>query len=359
MDILRKKIKNAHILIIGSGIIGKFNAVELSKLGCRITIVDPNTRNNGSNASLGVLMGKIYQKREGRSWNLRKKSLELWPKWIKTLQEYNPSLTIEKPFIKLTTNNIQFQKMKDFVKIYSSDNLEIIEENSSEIKEINKIFFNKKLKGIISHEDGRINPQILLNTLDIILRELNVSQIPLEIKYIEKKKDKWIAISNNKDEISSDAIILCNSINADKLLSGYKSKIKLKPVVGQAIELDCHNLVNNFLCLPKIFNINGINIIPSGSKKIILGSTTEFSEKAEKKYLEKLYNFLEIKPNWLTKENTLRTWFGIRSRPESEGSPILKSLDNGLIICTGFYKNGILLAPACAEWTFREIQKYF
>ena len=61
-------------------------------------------------------MGNIYQKRNGRSWMLRKQSLELWPKWIKILQEFNKELHIEKPLIQLTTNDAKFEKLKKFVK---------------------------------------------------------------------------------------------------------------------------------------------------------------------------------------------------------------------------------------------------
>jgi len=52
-------------------------------------------------------------------------------------------------------------------------------------------------------------------------------------------------------------------------------------------------------------------------------------------------------------------WYGIRSRPDGEPSPIIKFLDNGLILCTGFYKNGILLAPACSNLVANRIKSYF
>ena len=53
-----------------------------------------------------------------------------------------------------------------------------------------------------------------------------------------------------------------------------------------------------------------------------------------------------------------KKWFGVRSRPEGEPSPIMKNLGDGLIICTGFYKNGILLAPVCSKWVANEIRNY-
>ena len=55
MDGTKKSIKNSHILIIGSGIIGKFNALELSEKGFNITIADPQKIKNSSSAALGLL----------------------------------------------------------------------------------------------------------------------------------------------------------------------------------------------------------------------------------------------------------------------------------------------------------------
>ena len=53
-----------------------------------------------------------------------------------------------------------------------------------------------------------------------------------------------------------------------------------------------------------------------------------------------------------------KKWYGIRSRPDGEASPIMKNLKGGLIVCTGFYKNGILLAPACSKWVANKVKNY-
>ena len=143
-----------------------------------------------------------------------------------------------------------------------------------------------------------------------------------------------------------------------KLINPEIYDIKLKPVLGQAVELFHEEKNINFLSLPKLLNINGKNLITISEKKIIIGSTDEYSFKPENSYLNELFEFLEHKPNWLDKKTISRRWFGIRSRPEGEPSPLLKSLEKGLILCSGFYKNGILLAPACSHWVSEEIKKH-
>ena len=105
-------------------------------------------------------------------------------------------------------------------------------------------------------------------------------------------------------------------------------------------------------------NINGKNIIPISKNKLIIGSTDEYSTQPEENIFEKLTKFIDDQPTWLKRGHITKQWYGIRSRPVGEPSPIMKNLKDGLIICTGFYKNGILLAPACSRWVAHEIKNY-
>ena len=358
MKSLKENFKKAHIVIIGSGIIGKFNALELSELGFQITIVDPAQLQNSSNAALGLLMGNMYQKRKGRSWELRKQSLELWPQWITFLQKFNNGLNIKKPLIQLTTNEEKFKKLEKFIYENNDISLKILEEDSIFIKNINKAFQTKKLKGMISFKDGRINARSLLKTLDIYLQHKKINFLKEEIIQIKKTNNCWISTTINNEDIKSDIVILCNSLKAVNLIDNLTHNIKLKPVLGQAIEVDVNDAEVDLLSLPKQFNIDGKNIIPKSKNRLIIGSTDEYDTKPEENIFEKLTNFLDKKPNWLKKGKISKKWYGIRSRPDGEPSPIMRNLEDGLIICTGFYKNGILLAPACTKWVANEIKNY-
>ena len=355
---LKENFQKAHIVIIGSGIIGKFNALELSELGFQITIIDPAQLQNSSNAALGLLMGNMYQKRRGRRWELRKKSIELWPHWIALLQQFNYQLNIEKPLIQLTTNEEQFKKLEKFIYENNDLNLRILKRDSIFIKNINKAFQTKNIKGIISFKDGRINPISLLKTLDKYLKHKKINFLEDEIIKIRKSNNQWISTTRNHQDIKSDMVILCNSLKAVDLIDNLSHNIKLKPVLGQAIEININDAEVDLLSLPKQFNINGKNILTKSKTKLIIGSTDEYSTKPEENTFEKLTNFLDRRPNWLMKGKISKKWYGIRSRPDGEPSPIMKNLEDGLIICTGFYKNGILLAPACSKWVANEIKNY-
>jgi len=126
-------------------------------------------------------MGNMYQKRKGRSWDLRKQSIELWPQWITILQKFNCELNIEKPLIQLTTNEEKFKKLEKFIYENNDTNLRSLERDSIFIKNINKAFQTKNLKGMISLKDGRINAISLLKTLDKYLKHKKINFLEEEI----------------------------------------------------------------------------------------------------------------------------------------------------------------------------------
>ena len=61
-------------------------------------------------------------------------------------------------------------------------------------------------------------------------------------------------------------------------------------------------------------------------------------------------------PKWMKNSKICHEWYGTRARPTNEPSPLLKQLEPGLFINTGHYRNGILIAPACAEWIGSKIE---
>ena len=64
-------------------------------------------------------------------------------------------------------------------------------------------------------------------------------------------------------------------------------------------------------------------------------------------------------PEWLQNAQIQKEWYGIRARPTKQPAPLLEKLEPGLIINTGHYRNGVLLAPACAEWINEKITNQF
>jgi glycine/D-amino acid oxidase-like deaminating enzyme len=48
-------------------------------------------------------------------------------------------------------------------------------------------------------------------------------------------------------------------------------------------------------------------------------------------------------------------WQGLRARPLGRPAPLLEQLEPGLLLASGHYRNGVLLAPASAAWVAEHI----
>ena len=132
---------------------------------------------------------------------------------------------------------------------------------------------------MISFKDGRINALSLLQTLDKYLKHKKVNFLKGEIIKIRKSNNQWISTTRNNENIKSDMVILCNSLKAIDLIDNRSHNIKLKPVLGQAMEIEINDAEVDLLSLPKQFNINGKNIIPKSKNKLIIGSNIVLSQK--------------------------------------------------------------------------------
>jgi hypothetical protein len=52
----------------------------------------------------------------------------------------------------------------------------------------------------------------------------------------------------------------------------------------------------------------------------------------------------------LARGEIVNSWFGLRPRPDHRPAPIIENLTgyNNVILATGHYRNGVMLAPATA-----------
>ena len=124
MNNLKAKKYQTEISVIGSGIAGITTAFHLGEKGYKVNLIDPKINskinnlypNNGSQASLGVLMGNCYKKSKGRAFSLRNISMKLWKEWLIKINNLDSDIKLEKPLIKLANSEKEYQAMIELTK---------------------------------------------------------------------------------------------------------------------------------------------------------------------------------------------------------------------------------------------------
>ncbi len=360
MNSLKAKKNHIEISVIGSGIAGVTTAFYLGKKGYKVNLIDPKVNseinnlhpNNGTEAALGVLMGHIYKRSKGRAFLLRNKSMNLWKKWLIELNEADSNIKLEKPLIKLANSKKEYESMIEISKNKKEYGIEILDSKSIEFW--NSIFERKLIGGLISHNDGRLNPIKLLKLFMQSLDKLKVNKIEDNVikikKSINSNNKKWKIYLETNQVINQNYIVICSSLNTQKLLQPLGHTILLEPILGQVIQLKVEHQTSNWNKWPAILNYQSINFIHHKPNHLIMGATIERNTEPSVLQKQKMLYMNETAPEWIKKAKISNEWRGTRARPTNEVAPLLKELEPGLLINTGHYRNGILLAPACAEW---------
>ncbi len=350
------------VIVIGGGVVGKITAIQLQSEGHEVIIIDADKKSSdnnqnfdtGSKASLGILMGYVSRKSSGRSWKLKKRSMELWPQLIDNLNKLENQLTLKNPLVKLASSEKESKLFDNLIKERSHLGLENYEIYKAKNKTLN--LPDNKYGGLVSHKDGRIDPLILLESLTKSINNSKIKVINQEVIKIKKHKEKWEIVLKDQNKISTDFVVICSAIGSEILLKPLGYEISLEPILGQAIELRLEDKAIDLKSWPAVISFNGINLVPLEKGKYILGATLEKGKHPNNFYL----NELKAKSfPWVKRSTIERQWSGIRARPINQPSPILTKLESGLIVNTAHYRNGILLAPACAEWVAIEIKNSF
>tara|TARA_B100000214_G_scaffold372826_1_gene351848 strand:- start:719 stop:1492 length:774 start_codon:yes stop_codon:yes gene_type:complete len=257
MQMKSQKTENnrTEISVIGAGIAGLTTAYHLGKKGYKVNLIDPildseiNNLNpkNGTQASLGVLMGHVYKKSKGRAFLLRSKSMKLWKEWHADINFNNSSSIFKKPLIKLASSEKEYKSMQELIKNKQEYGIELLNKNS--LVFWNNIFETKLLGGIISHEDGRLNPIELIKLFMLTLDQIKINKINQEVINIRKNnqihKKKWNISLKNNQSINQDYIVICSALNTQQLLESLGHKIFLEPILGQVVEIELGSKIMN------------------------------------------------------------------------------------------------------------------
>jgi glycine/D-amino acid oxidase-like deaminating enzyme len=370
-----------NIVIIGCGVVGAAIAYQLSQVkGLNITVFDQNQPAQGTTAAaLGVLMGVISQKTKGRAWQMREESIKRYDTLIPELEG-------------ITGRKIPYNS-QGIVMLLSEDSEHPLESGVEVITEWERLREVRKSQGwqlavwdreklqkfcphishpqiigaVYSPQDRQLNPTALtLALVDAAQRNgvkfkfgVNVrSNHPPSYQLAQISphvEDQLKTIETSEGTVSADWFIISAGLGSTALTTQLQKKVNIRPVLGQALYLNLGRVLGNPDFQPVITG-NDINLVPMDNGGYWVGATVEFPNHidevyAKKELLESLRQQAIAFCPELAQAQVLRTWSGLRPRPEGRPAPVIEKLPgfNNVILASGHYRNGVLLAPYTAS----------
>ena len=354
--------------MIGAGVVGAAVAWHLQCLGRHSVLMDPSLacavpeesnerRLNGSTASLGVLMGHAFRRSSGRGWRLRQRSMALWPDWVAELNHPSTPVALETPLIQLAGSHEEAERMRELAGTRTQAGLHFLDEHA--LEPAPTPWPRVGHGALLSKRDGRVDPLHLLRALRRAFvahgGELKATTVQHLERFDAGREGRWRVITAESDPLVVDAVVICSALGSTELLHPLGYDRPMEAVLGQVLELkrqDPHPSWNHW---PAVLTCGGVNLIPHGDRQLWLGATVEPGTVPDSGLASAMKTLNNLAPLWLQSAEVVGQWHGLRARPQGRPAPLLEHLEPGLILASGHYRNGVLLAPASAEWVGQQL----
>jgi glycine/D-amino acid oxidase-like deaminating enzyme len=372
-----------HIAIIGCGVVGAAIAYELSQVpGLKITVFDQKPPAQASTgAALGVLMGIISHKTKGKAWRMREQSIKTYEEWVPSLEAVSGRkipfnrqgilmlLTQPNPSYQGGQGGLQWQNLAE-IRAKQGWQLEVWD--TAKLKQACPQINTEHVTGAVySPFDRQLDPTTLtLALVDGAYSNGASFKFGVEVNGFSplsmNSEQVCQYLETSEGKIFVDKVIISAGLGSAGLTSQLNQKIDIRPVLGQAIHFHVGYALGNPDFQPAITG-DDVHIVPCGAGIVSptdywVGATVEFPD-TEGYALPPDTDLLEsVKQQAIAfcpelKNATItRTWSGLRPRPEGRPAPVIEKLPgySNILVATGHYRNGVLLAPATAV-TIREM----
>ena len=209
---------------------------------------------------------------------------------------------------------------------------------------------------IYSPADAQVHPTELTYALVAVAQQRGVRFLfNTEVTGLKIARSRCTGLHTTQRDIAADWVVLSAGLGS-AVLSGISNKpLELMPVLGQAMEIRLRNGVGDRAFQP-VINGDDIQFVPLGGNHYWLGATVEFPDgdvplSAEADGLKNLQRGGARFCGAIAQADILGTWSGLRPRPVGQAAPVIQLLEGmeNVILATGHYRNGVLLAPATAQ----------
>jgi len=378
------------VIVVGAGLVGVCCAWLLQHRGHHVLLIDPAdplaeatpsiTSRSGTLAALGVLMAQVSHRPRGRAWRLRQRGLSLWKHWIPLLAAEGLAIPWREGLLLLAADAEESQRQAKLAAERQAMGLPLAVWGPERLEALHPAPPDGAISGLFSGADGQLDPTAARIALLRSAKRRGLLCRRDAVVALERCGLGWRAVlradlshgdgSQGNGSSTASTVVVAVGADSGALLSGIGRGIDttnaIEPVLGQALELELALGVRqgrkdavdwNW---PGALLWKGINLVPRpdlpGGGRLWLGATLEPGEWADAQALANLASLHGSAPAWLRQARVARQWQGLRARPLGRPAPLLEVVAPGLLLAGGHYRNGVLLAPASAEWVCGQVE---
>ena len=356
-----------QIAIVGAGIVGSAIAYELSQHSqYEITVYDcangPVQENQsfyagGTGAALGVLMGAICKREKGQNLRRRLAGLDWYDRVIPELEK---TVGVHIPYNRQGILMMQYEGDRSEHDLAQWEKLAQLRPSQNRRLEI---WQPEQIRSACPHVDLNNIVAAVYSPDDRQVHPTRMTQALIAAAQLRGVLFRWnFEVDNEPPEC--DVMVVSAGLGSSDVMRSIAAEnpLDLRPVLGQAIHVRTPKSLGHPEFQPVITG-QDTHVVPLDqtleNREYWVGATVEFETEGEALIAQPdafdgmWEKAIDLVPE-LTNAERLQTWQGMRPRPVGRPAPVIEWATNlafespKVLLATGHYRNGVLLAPATA-----------
>jgi glycine/D-amino acid oxidase-like deaminating enzyme len=354
-----------HVVVIGCGIVGAMIAYELSQMpDLQVTVLDQQPpAQAATGAALGVLMGIISQKTKGRAWAMRQSSIQRYVTLLPELEAMGERVSWNRQgILKLCFASDDLERWQALIALRQQQGWQLNLWTPAQLRSYcPQVHHSDIAAAIYSPQDYQVDPTALTLALVKVAQQRGVTfRFDAKVQtLVSSKSQQCQQLLTSAGAFPADWVVIAAGLGSTPLTETLGQSVPTHAVLGQAIQIRLPQPLGNPAFQPVITG-NDIHIVPIDHEDFDhqdywVGATVEFPidqiPSPNTEQLEAVWQgAITICPE-LANATILKTWSGLRPRPQNRPAPIVEPLMgySNVFLATGHYRNGVLLAPATAQ----------
>ena len=343
-------MKTFDVAIAGGGLIGATIAFELGRAGLQVALFERHEPGEGSSwAAAGILSPAPENSGMISTVPLGRASLQLYPEFVATVEEisgqsagYRARGTLEALF----STDAQ-EKLSTIIALHHGLGLRAEPVRAEDAREMEPALSPDLEVAVFRPDEACVDNRALTKAVLTAAERSGVKTFAASnVQSITKNGGHCEGLLVDGEKVPSQwTVIAAGCCSAE--IEGAAQYAPVRPAKGQMIALRAKDL-----SIERVLWSDHVYLVPRNDGRILAGATVEyvgFEKKVTAGGVQKIITAgLQLAPA-LADAQIEETWAGLRPDPPDH-LPIIGPTDlDGLLIATGHFRSGILLAPITAQ----------
>lgn len=354
--LVRRKQNRTDVLVVGAGVIGLACAWRIAQRGISVRVIDRETPGSGASRVAAGMLAPVGEASWGEHGllELNLAAARGYPEFVAELEQAvgHPVGYRRCGALHVALDRDEAEELRRRHELHRSLGLEAEWMRPGRVRELEPGITPGATAGVHAAHEGEVDPRVLVGALGTAVARAGGEVVPgVEAARALMEADRLLGVATpGGDELRAETVVLaCGAWSGAARWLPAGAIPPVRPVKGQLVFL--RGPAQDAVC-ERIVVTERVYVVPRGDGRVVVGATVEergfdlsVTAGGIHELLREAYRVLpEIAELEITE-----TIAGLRPTTPDNSPVIGAGPLQGLVVATGHYRNGILLAGLTGE----------